>query len=93
MTSHGQPEPIAAPWVLIDDLTVDQTASLLERLARWLTGPDTEATGLCTRALSLGETNDPVTIASWADALSARLRRRADESQIGPVDWLHEKHD
>jgi len=93
MTSHGQPQPIAAPWVLIDDLTVDQTACLLERLTSWLTGPDTEATSLCTQALSLGETNDPVTIASWADALSARLRHRAQESRIGHLDWLHEQHD
>jgi hypothetical protein len=45
MTSHGRPEPIPAPWVLIDDLTVDQTADLLQRLTSWLTGPDTEATG------------------------------------------------
>ena len=33
--------PIPAPWVLIDDLTLDQTACLLERLVSWLTSPET----------------------------------------------------
>lgn len=84
MTSHNQPEPIPAPWMLIDDLTLDQTADVLQRLTSWLTGPDTEAAGRCTRALSLGETDDPVTIASWSDALAARLRRLAEESQLQP---------
>jgi len=84
MTSHNQPEPIPAPWMLIDDLTLDQTADVLQRLTSWLTGPDTEAAGRCPRALSLGETDDPVTIASWTDALAARLRRLAEESQLQP---------
>ncbi|MGH3370733.1 MAG: hypothetical protein ACRDPR_12120 [Nocardioidaceae bacterium] len=90
MTSPGHPAPIPAPWMLIDDLTVDQTADLLERLTSWLIGPaapdtaDTDATGRCARALSLGETDDPTTLASWADALAARLRRLAQESQLDP---------
>jgi hypothetical protein len=84
MTSHNQPEPIPAPWVLVDDLTVDQTADLLERLTNWLTGPDPEAASRCTRALAHGETDDPVTIASWADALATRLRRLAEQSQLQP---------
>ena len=84
MTSHDQHEPIPAPWVLIDDLTLDQTADLLQRLTGWLTGPDTAATSRCARALSLGDTDDPITIASWADALTARLRRLAEESQLQP---------
>jgi hypothetical protein len=82
MTGHR--DPIPAPWVLIDDLTIDQTACLLERLTAWLdsTGPNT--TAHCTRALTLGETDDPVTLASWADALAARLRHRAEQSQLDP---------
>ena len=84
MTSHNQPEPIPAPWVLVDDLTLDQTADLLQRLTSWLTGPDTEAAGRCARALSLGETDDPVTLASWSDTLAARIHRLAEESQLQP---------
>ena len=80
-------QPIPAPWVLLDDRTLDQTADLLERLTSWLTDPDTrdtEAASCCTRALTRGETDDPLTIASWADALGARLRRLAEESQLQP---------
>jgi hypothetical protein len=82
MTSHHDRDPIPAPWVLIDDLTVGHTADLLERLVHWLSGPDTGPAANCTRSLTLGETNDPVTLASYADALAARLRRRAEESQL-----------
>jgi hypothetical protein len=76
--------PIPAPWVLIDDLTADQTADLLQRLVTWLTGPDTKPIARCTRALTHGETDDPITLASWADALAARLRHRAQESLLTP---------
>jgi len=81
---HHEHDPIAAPWLLLDDLTVDQTACLLERLVAWLTGPDTESAARCTRALTRGETDDPISLASWADALAARLRDRAQESQLNP---------
>jgi hypothetical protein len=74
--------PPRSPWVLLDDLTVDQAADLLERLAAWLASPGTTATAICARALSLGETDDPAAIASWADALAARLRHRAEDSQL-----------
>jgi hypothetical protein len=77
-----QHEPPPAPWVLVDDLTIDQAAGLLEWLTSWLTGPDTSAAASCARALSLGETDDPVSIASWADALAARLRQRTADSQL-----------
>lgn len=83
MTGAGhQHQPPPAPWVLVDDLTIDQAAGLLERLTSWLTGPDTSAAARCARALSLGETDDPVSIASWADALAARLRQRTTDSQL-----------
>jgi hypothetical protein len=75
-------EPPPAPWVLVDDLTIDQAAGLLEQLTSWLTGPDTSAAASCARALSAGETDDPVSIASWADALAARLRQRTTDSQL-----------
>jgi len=81
MTGHHQ-DPIPAPWVLLDDLTVDQTACLLHRLAAWLTGPDTASAARCTRALTLGETDDPLSLASWADALAARLRHQAQQAQL-----------
>lgn len=76
--------PIESPWVLVDDLTVDQAADLLERLVHWLDGPDTEATSRCARALSHGESDDPETISGWADAVAARLRHLTQTSQIQP---------
>jgi len=85
MTSRHDNDSIAAPWVLLDAGTLDQTACLLERLAGWLEGPDTPATTNCASALSLDETNDPISISSWAHALAARLRHRADEATIDPA--------
>lgn len=69
---------IDSPWVLVDDLTVDQIADLLERLVHWLDGPDLDAAACCAQALSRGETDDPETISTWADALAAHLRDQAD---------------
>jgi hypothetical protein len=80
-------EPITSPWVLVDDLTPDQTADLLERLVHWLDGPDAEAASRCARALSLGESDDPETISGWADALAARLRRCVERSQLQTRGW------
>jgi hypothetical protein len=80
-------QPITSPWVLLDDLTADQTADLLERLVHWLDGPDAEATNRCARALSLGESDDPETISGWADALAARLRRCAESGQLQTRGW------
>jgi hypothetical protein len=74
--------PIPAPWVLIDDHTVAQAADLIGRLTSWLQSADPAAAASCARALSLGEIDDPITIASWADAIAARLRHRADDSAI-----------
>ena len=85
MTNFGQ--PIASPWALVDDLTVDQTADLLARLVHWLDGPDAEAASRCARALSLGESDDPETISGWADALAARLRHCAQSSQLQTHGW------
>jgi len=84
MSSRDQHPPIPAPWVLIDDLTLDQTARLLERLTAWLSDAEDEHVAGCVQALSLAETDDPISIASWADALAARLRHRAQESQLDP---------
>jgi hypothetical protein len=78
---------ITSPWVLVDDLTTDQTADLLERLVHWLDGPDAKAANRCARALSLGESDDPETISGWADALAARLRRCAESSQLQTRGW------
>jgi hypothetical protein len=85
--TNVETQPISSPWMLVDDLTVDQAAVLLERLIHWLDGPDAEAASRCARALSLGESDDPETISSWADALAARLRRCAENSQIHTHGW------
>ncbi len=66
-----------SPWVLVDDTTIAGTATLLERLVRWLDAGDARATSDCARALSLGEDDFPDTVAHSADALAARLRRCA----------------
>lgn len=82
---HSQ--PLASPWVLVDDLTADQAADLLQRLTHWLAGPDTEAASRCARALSLGESDDPETISGWADALNGRLRHCTENSQLHTHGW------
>jgi len=51
MSISRHPEPIPAPWVLVDDLTVNQTADLLQRLVGWLQGTDTAGTRRCARTL------------------------------------------
>ena len=71
-----------APWVLVDDDTIDQTAMLLERLTRWLQTEDTPQTRACADALSLGETDDPESLAAWIDCLAARLRRCAEGKEL-----------
>ena len=81
-TPGEAPGRIPSPWVLLDDLTLDQAATVLERLSGWLSGPDSIAAARCTQALSLGETTDPASIASWTDAIAARLRHRAQDSQL-----------
>lgn len=86
------PDSLGSPWVLVDDLTVDQTADLLNRLAHWLDGPDTEAAGRCTQALSRGETDDPEAISGWADALAARLEDLAARSQLQPTSTDSQNH-
>lgn len=75
-------ESIPAPWVLLDELTVTQTVDLLERLTTWLRGCDPAAAARCTRALSLGQTNDPESIAGWTDAFAAQLRHRVEHSRL-----------
>jgi hypothetical protein len=82
----GIDEPIGSPWILVDDLAVDHTAALLERLVHWLDGPDAEAVSHCARALSLGETDDPISISGWAGTLAARLRHLAEQSQLQPTE-------
>ncbi len=71
-----------SPWVLVDDVTLAQSAALLERLVTWLGSGQPDHTAGCADALSLGESDDPVGVASWADALTARLRRCADGGEL-----------
>ena len=83
--SEHHPGSIPAPWALLDTETIEGTACLLERLTDWLDDLDTgPAAHECARALSLGETDDPVSIATWAEALAARLRHRAEQAQLDP---------
>jgi hypothetical protein len=77
----GTGEPPASPWVLVDEDTVAQTAVLLERLVSWLGAGAPRHTASCANALSRGET-DPDGVASWADCLAARLRRRAEGGEL-----------
>jgi hypothetical protein len=76
------PGPPRSPWILIDDLTVEHAAAVLERLTDWLTAAQTSGAADCAHALSLGETSDTTTIASWTEALAARLRHRAEQGQL-----------
>jgi hypothetical protein len=70
-----RPGPLPlSPWVLVDDTTIEQTALLLERLVSWLATAAPSASSDCASALSLGEDDFPDTVATWADALAARLR-------------------
>lgn len=66
-----------SPWVLVDDTTIEATALLLERLVGWLATAEPSASSDCANALSLGEDDCPDTVATWADALAARLRHCA----------------
>ncbi|MGH8861416.1 MAG: hypothetical protein ACRDVG_09320, partial [Jatrophihabitantaceae bacterium] len=80
---HQAQQAVRAPWVLLDEHCVEQTVDLLERLTDWLTTCRTGASARhATMAISLGETDDPISIASWADALAARLRQRINDSQL-----------
>jgi len=82
--------PHPARDIPIDQNTLDQTAVLLERLTLWLEHGETDpATASCAQALSLGETDDPVTIAHWAEWLYCQLRDRADNNLPDPVDINH----
>jgi hypothetical protein len=75
------------PEIPIDRWTLDQTAALLERLTLWLEhGSDPAAIASCAQALSLGETDDPTTIAHWAEWLHCQLRDRADNSLLDPIE-------
>lgn len=71
----------ASPWVLVDDTTIEQTASLLEALTRWLQRAAPEHTSSLAQAISHGDT-DAAGIASWAEALAGRLRNCTDASEL-----------
>jgi hypothetical protein len=67
-----------SPWTLLDRTTVTQTARLLELLAEWLLGADSEQTE-CAHHCSHGEA-DAFEVAAWADTLAAHLDRRVEAS-------------
>lgn len=73
--------PPTSPWVLVDDTTIEQTAALLEALTSWLHQAPTEHTSSLAQAISGGDT-DAAGIASWTDALVARLRHCTDASEL-----------
>jgi hypothetical protein len=76
--------PIQAPWLLVDNYTVNQSIVLLQRLTAWLEGADTGAVARCATALSLGETDDPITIANWVDGLALGLEQCLAAGTIDP---------
>jgi len=78
LPSNGLP---TAPWVLVDDTTIDQTAGLLEALTSWLLHAEPASTSPLTQAISGGDT-DATGIASWTDALAARLRHCTNASEL-----------
>lgn len=77
-SSTGLP---VSPWVLVDDTTIEQTAGLLEALSSWLQKASPELTSSLAQAISNSDT-DAAGIASWTDALAARLRRCTDASEL-----------
>ena len=77
-TSTSQP---VSPWVLVDDTTIEQTAGLLEALSSWLQQAGPEHTSSLAQAISRGDT-DAAGIASWTDALAARLQHCTDASEL-----------
>jgi hypothetical protein len=85
MSAHppGTPQPAPSslppsPWVLVDTTTIDQAATALARLERWLTSGDPATTAQCAHALSAGE-EDPVGVARWVGTLAELLRQRLTE--------------
>ena len=69
-----------APWILLDRGTADHITIALERLTHWLNTGPARPIASCALALSLGETDDPITIANWTDALAARLQSITQDS-------------
>ncbi len=78
LPSNGLP---TAPWVLVDDTTIDQTAGLLEALTSWLLHAEPASTSPLAHAISGGDTA-AAGIASWTDALAARLRNCTNASEL-----------
>jgi hypothetical protein len=78
LPSNGLP---TAPWVLVDDTTIDQTAGLLEALTSWLLHAEPASTSALAQAISRGDT-DAAGIASWTEALAARLRHCTNASEL-----------
>lgn len=70
-----------SPWVLLDDTTVEQTVALLEKLTHWLLTAAPEETSSLAQAISAGDT-DTSGIASWIDALAARLRHCEQAAEL-----------
>ena len=74
------PSPLpASPFVLLDTVTVSQSAAALARLEVWLLRGDPAATAACAHTCSGGE-DDAVAVAAWVGTLADRLRTRAEET-------------
>lgn len=86
-TTATMQEPITSPWVLVDDLTAQESIVLLEHLTHWLDGPDQQAASACARTVSNGQTGDPEAIADQAHALAARLRQCTQKTQLHTRGW------
>lgn len=80
----GSPPPTGlpvSPWVLVDDTTLKQTASLLEALTSWLLDGEPAHTADLAKRISDGDT-DAAGVAHWVDALAGRLRRCAEATEL-----------
>ena len=75
----ASPDLPLAPWILLDHTTIEQTATVLERLEAWLLGGELDAATDCAHALSRGE-GDPAGVARWAGTLASQLRTRIEEA-------------
>ncbi|MGH8921039.1 MAG: hypothetical protein ACRD0H_22355 [Actinomycetes bacterium] len=66
------------PWILLDRVTAEQAAAVLDRLEQWLAGAGPAATEACAHACSHGEA-DAFEVAAWVGTLANRLRDRIEE--------------
>jgi len=63
--SWASPDPPRPPWIPLRRTSVEQTATVVERLEAWLCGGELDTATECAHALLHGE-DDPAGVAGWA---------------------------